>query len=309
MTGSGSLDHHPGLSKELTLLTPRKYYQSVKEFSAQLETYMGSFGENLRREREMRNVTLEEMSDATKIRLSALEALEAEDFSKLPGGIFNRSFVRTYARFLGLDEEKILAEYQAVCPKREDVDLKQFNPVKPSAPTDKGTPRARLLVLTLVLALSAAGYVMSVMSRRRATAIVRLVPAPAAAAQPEAKTPTETPVVTASQGPVAAPDKTATTPAAPAGDSTGQGSGLVLQIAATERSWVAVEADGKPAFQRLLNPHDIQTVKATTSFDFVTGNAQGVILTLNGETLKPLGEHGEFKKLHLTKDDLKSAAP
>lgn len=88
-----------------------------------------------------------------------------------------------------------------------------------------------------------------------------------------------------------------------------QGAGLVLQVAATEPSWVSVEADGKPAFQRILNPHDIQTVKATTSFDFVTGNAQGVILTLNGETLKPLGQHGEFKKLHLTLADLKNSAP
>ena len=72
---------------------------------------------------------------------------------------------------------------------------------------------------------------------------------------------------------------------------------------------MAVDVDGKLAFQRILNPHDIQTVKAARSFDFVTGNAQGVILTLNGETLKPLGQHGEFKKLHLTRDDVKNPAP
>src|SRR5712691_10994377 len=117
---------------------------------------MGPFGENLRREREMRNVTLEEISDSTKISVRALQALEAEEFRKLPGGIFNRSFVRTYARFLGLDEDKVMAEFLAVCPKSEDVDMKHFNPVKPAA--QKETPRGRLVALTLALTLLAAGY-------------------------------------------------------------------------------------------------------------------------------------------------------
>jgi cytoskeleton protein RodZ len=265
---------------------------------------MGSFGENLRREREMRSVTLEEMSDATKISFRALEALEAEDFSKLPGGVFNRSFVRTYARYLGLDEDKILAEYQAVCPKGEDVDLKQFNPAKPAS-TAKETPRGRLAVLTLVLTLVAGGYVVTIVSRRRPPAPAPKPRAPASATSAESKAPVETSALTASEraSPALPSNKT------PAGEAAGQGSELVLQVAATEKAWVAVEADGKPAFQRILNPHDIQTVKATTSFDIVTGNAQGVILTLNGETLKPLGQQGEFKKLHLTRNDVKNAAP
>src|SRR6266568_5011262 len=126
---------------------------------------MGPFGENLRREREMRNVTLEEISDSTKISLRALQALEAEDFRKLPGGIFNRSFVRTYARFLGLDEDKVVAEFLALSPQNEDVDMQQFNPVK--AATPKETPRGRLVVLTLALTLLAAGYALYSYSRQR----------------------------------------------------------------------------------------------------------------------------------------------
>ena len=73
---------------------------------------MSAFGENLRREREMRGVSLEEISFATKISLRFLEAIEREDFSKLPGGIFSRSFIRTYARYLGLDEDRVVAEFQ-----------------------------------------------------------------------------------------------------------------------------------------------------------------------------------------------------
>ncbi len=72
---------------------------------------MGSFGERLRREREMRGITLESISRTTKIRTAILEALEKEEFNKLPGGIFNKAFVRSYARFLGMNEEQLLKEF------------------------------------------------------------------------------------------------------------------------------------------------------------------------------------------------------
>jgi len=84
---------------------------------------------------------------------------------------------------------------------------------------------------------------------------------------------------------------------------------LVLQVAATDRAWVAVDADGKTVLQRVLNPNEVETVKAYKSFDVTTGNAQAVILTLNGETLGPLGRRGEVKSRHLTREDLKNSAP
>src|SRR6266513_3150229 len=74
---------------------------------------VGSFGERLQRERANRKVSLEEIATATKIGTRNLRALETEDFDDLPGGIFNRGFVRSYARYLGLDEEQTVAEYLA----------------------------------------------------------------------------------------------------------------------------------------------------------------------------------------------------
>jgi cytoskeleton protein RodZ len=69
------------------------------------------FGEHLRREREMRGVSLEEISAATRISPRFLEALETAQWDRLPGGAFNRGFIRSVARFLGLDEESMVAEY------------------------------------------------------------------------------------------------------------------------------------------------------------------------------------------------------
>jgi cytoskeleton protein RodZ len=71
----------------------------------------GTFGERLKRERELREVTLEEITSATRIGPRFLEALENEEWEKLPGGVFNRGFVRSIARYLGLDEEVLLGEY------------------------------------------------------------------------------------------------------------------------------------------------------------------------------------------------------
>jgi len=76
------------------------------------------FGERIRREREMRNITLDEIVNATKIGSRTLRALEDEDFSKLPGGIFNKGFVRAYARYLGIDEEQAVADYLAAHPAK-----------------------------------------------------------------------------------------------------------------------------------------------------------------------------------------------
>jgi cytoskeletal protein RodZ len=69
------------------------------------------FGEHLRREREMRGISLDEICSATRIGTRFLQAMENEQWDQLPGGVFNRGFVRAVAHHLGLDEESLLGEY------------------------------------------------------------------------------------------------------------------------------------------------------------------------------------------------------
>jgi cytoskeletal protein RodZ len=70
-----------------------------------------SFGEILSRERRLRSISLREVSDATKISVRHLEALERNDFAALPGGAFNKGFLRAYAVFIGLDPEEMVKHY------------------------------------------------------------------------------------------------------------------------------------------------------------------------------------------------------
>src|SRR5271156_5851469 len=107
----------------------------------------GSFGERLKREREMREVSLDELTKSTRISQRFLEALENEDWKKLPGGVFGRGFVRTIAGYLGLDEESLLGEYDLA---RGDVSRGTSRPEEriPSAPG--WVPLLAVLVIAVV---------------------------------------------------------------------------------------------------------------------------------------------------------------
>ncbi|HEY4960339.1 MAG TPA: helix-turn-helix transcriptional regulator, partial [Terriglobales bacterium] len=83
----------------------------MREHPSEGKILVGSFGERLRREREMRGISLDDIADATKIGTRLLRALEEEHFELLPGGIFNKGFVRAYAKYVGLNEEEAVADY------------------------------------------------------------------------------------------------------------------------------------------------------------------------------------------------------
>src|SRR6202040_2454234 len=77
------------------------------------ELTVGTFGEKLRQQREQRGISLDAISTVTKISPRMLRAIEDEHFDQLPGGVFNKGFVRAYARQVGLDEEEAVSDYLA----------------------------------------------------------------------------------------------------------------------------------------------------------------------------------------------------
>jgi cytoskeleton protein RodZ len=113
----------------------------------------GNFGERLKRERELREVSLKEVTVATRISSRYLEALENEDWGRLPGGAFNRGFVRAIARYLGLDEEDLLAEY--------DLAVAERSAGVPPLSREHAAPFSRWLMVgaALAIALVVAGLV------------------------------------------------------------------------------------------------------------------------------------------------------
>jgi len=119
---------------------------------------MGSFGERMQREREMRGVTLEEISESTKISSRCLQALEEEEFDKLPGGIFNKGFVRAYAHYLGIDEDQAVADFVVASGGEQEQPLP--DPPVPRAVAlgqqrAEGHPNWRAIALLVVLLVTA----------------------------------------------------------------------------------------------------------------------------------------------------------
>ena len=124
---------------------------------------MSSFGEALRRERELRQISLREISEATKINLRYLDALERDDFRHLPGGVFNKGFVRAYAQFIGIDPESMVMAYLEE-EGRQQARASRVGGTAPHVAETAAPPRSvasRLwfaaLVVVLLLVLLAAG--------------------------------------------------------------------------------------------------------------------------------------------------------
>src|SRR5271155_42501 len=110
---------------------------------------VGAFGEKLRKQRELRGIELDAISNATKISTRMLRALEEEHFDQLPGGVFNKGFVRAYARQVGLDAEEAVSDYlAALCESqvqsqnilpdfRKPIDVAAPAAAQPNRPTPK----------------------------------------------------------------------------------------------------------------------------------------------------------------------------
>jgi len=103
---------------------------------------VGDFGEKFRKEREKKNFSLDDVASVTKIGTRMLQAIEEENFDRLPGGVFNKGFIRTYAKHLGMNDDKAVADYLARV-RQTQVDTQEAWEPAPSAPDRASSPEKR----------------------------------------------------------------------------------------------------------------------------------------------------------------------
>lgn len=251
----------------------------MPEHDPQAHSELASFGEELRREREIRGISLKEIADATKISRRFLEAIERNDHKTLPAPVFTRGFVREYARYLGLNADEIVNRYNYAAAGDDRVEqsthLERLVQIQSPARPKKGIPPpyARIdrnvIILVLILAALAGAFYWAVRHRRAA-----------AATEVETPAPPPKPVVVV-------PVKTDTAPPQ-------QAETLRLQIDVNDDSWVVLDADGKTILNERMRRGDHRDVEAKEAFHFRTvGNAGGVSLTLNEVKLPRLGREGQ----------------
>jgi cytoskeletal protein RodZ len=243
---------------------------------------MSSFGGNLKRERELRGVSLQEIAEATKISLRFLQALEEDRLGVLPGGLFPRSFVRQYARHLGLDAEKLVAEFLY----QHGEALPEPKPALTYRP--RWTPPPAAVFLGALVVAAAALFV-----HQGTFGSADPKPRPAAPAPASAVLPTDRVY------PPPPADGAPNVSAAP--------QGLVLAITARQSCWVQVRIDGQTALDRVLSEGESQTLEAEGEIVLSVGNAGGVTFSLNDRQGVPLGKSGEVRKnIVITKQSLPS---
>lgn len=229
---------------------------------------MASFGENLRRERELRGVDLHEMAEATKISVRFLQALEQDRVDILPGGIFPRAFVRQYGKYLGLDPERLVAEFVFAYGGEPSA----HRPPAAAVHVDRPNRGWLIAAAALLLAAVAAGW--SMWSR----------PAPEAAAV--------APPAASIAPPTFPPDRVYPPPA----DAAAAPAGVVVGLVVRKRSWVEAKVDGNTVLNRVMDEGESQRLEARDAVTLSLGNAGGVEYTLNGRPGEPLGREGEVRR-------------
>jgi cytoskeleton protein RodZ len=254
----------------------------------------GIFGERLKRERELREVSVDELTKATRISQRFLEALENEDWARLPGGVFGRAFVRTIARYLGLDEDALLAEYDVA---RGDT-AQTARPLKPEEripSPPKWLPIVALLVLLAVLAglLYAGRYAWHRYAARHASQ-----QSSGSSAQPE---------------PPAAPVSAAQAFISTAGPSQSSSAdmsrqpALRLSLSTSAATRVRILADSALVLDAEVPAGDTRHFTANQQFEVTAADSSAVLLELNGQAMPPLGAPGASGTMVLSQKDLRPA--
>lgn len=129
-----------------------------------------TLGEKLRQAREQRGFTLSEVAEQTRISPQYLECIENNDYSKLPGGIFNKGFVKSFAKFVGINEQEALNDYSAIISSSETAEGQDLKPYKPEVLTDDRTGNSMIptvITAVVILGLMTAGILFLVDYLRR----------------------------------------------------------------------------------------------------------------------------------------------
>ncbi|HYY57794.1 MAG TPA: helix-turn-helix transcriptional regulator [Pyrinomonadaceae bacterium] len=261
-----------------------------------------SFGEQLRLAREARGISLREISEQTRISMRYLEAIEASDFKRLPGGIFNRSFIKSYARYIGFDEKEAVEAYTRAMREQGDTTEETSGlPHKPHVYTDGNSTRSPLVTLLLTILiltiLSLGVYAVLHWYQRREGARTAGNPAPA---QSEANTQATQQQPGASPPAPASSTQTAATAAA----------GFHIQIKAVgEQVWLRVftdDAGPKSAFAGNLEQDETKefTPEHSLRIQCSKDKAEAISIIINGRPARiPFNMKGSLAEMTVTKED------
>ena len=254
-------------------------------------------GYTLRQEREQQNLSIEDIEQGTSIRVLYIEAIEAGEYDKLPGTVYTKGFIKSYAKFLGMDVDAVVKEFLA--------DMAELNPpepvateetaaqtsenkneVKPVQPEKKPLghsiqiegdfPPMKLIAAAVVLIVVLAGGIWALMSGSD-NEVAKVEQPPTQQVEPAEQPPADNPTPVANAS-----------PAPPPSDS------VAVQARFNDRCWVLVTVDGAVVQEGVIEGGQTLSWEGKDNISFRLGNAGAVEFFQNGQSLGVLGGVGDI---------------
>jgi len=277
---------------------------------------MEPIGDYLKREREFRNISLEEISRTTKIRESILRAIEENRLDSIDSPVFVKGFLRAYATYVGLDPNDVVLRYEAFLKEEEE-----GPPPQKKGDTKQDQWKARYIVLPISL-LVVCGLALFLLIQSPGTPDSHKKPhpdkepasVPAGQTEPE-PLPTapalsaiepdrledDSPQTSGSPPPVNPPP---VHPQRPVLVPSETAPSIVIELRALEDTWMQLSIDGGPSEEILLHPGEVISREGVDNIDMKIGNAGGVELFCNGKDMGRPGESGKVVHLSIGPQDV-----
>ena len=281
----------------------------------------------LKQEREKKKISLAQIAADTRISLRYLQSIEEGRYGDLPGGVYNRAFIKSYCESINLDPREILERYDAEVESHIPEKSKKAALMIP--PRNSFSIPTPILIWSIMLLISAVGLFFSrgwisesfspyFSDKSVADARDQTLATPTSYPESEStdissipisKSPVETgsspQVKVVAQNPARSTNESMTNPSMePIPSGTTVEAKLRLEIIAKEQCWISVDADGQPTSRRLMEPGEERVFNAAERLFILIGNAGGVQLKLNGQPTKPLGNPGEVIKMNVDLENL-----
>jgi cytoskeletal protein RodZ len=265
---------------------------------------MDDIGTMLREARERRKLSLAELSTSTKIPISRLRAIEANEVDKLPGGFYTRAFIRAYAQELGLDPVEIMNRYAAQFAPPSELPEDQTPADHPAEPSS--VHGARPVHRLRPLALGAAGLAIAV-ALYAASTYRRASPPPAPptdavnsvdrdAAPPPVPEAAE--VESAKGVATAGAGTDVSAPRAP------EAGALMVDLKFDMPCWVAATADGARVVYRLMNAGERQSIHAQREVVLRVGDPSALSFSVNGLPARSIGSPNQPATIRITPQNI-----
>ncbi len=258
------------------------------------ERVSGGIGDALRKARERRGLTIRQIATRTKISVPVLEALERNDISRLPGGIFGRAFVRSYASEIGLDPEQVIRDFLTQFPiESVTVGHPTAGPQEDREAADSDERVAWTIGRLVIASIPVAALVLYIGGGfNRADPVSEALP-------PEEYVLNVPPELTAPIAPIQPveslqPELLSNGP---------ENQPLLVVLSASGACWVSVQVDGRVVLERELAAGDRELFEVGRDFALIAGNAGAITMSLNGREFRSLGRQGQVVSLNFGRDN------